>query len=171
MARVLPATPLRESRLAKLMKSSRQLLCELDRLNLVDVDLDEFEIGGNPLKSKVRELYGSVNKSLKIKRIKENATVVGKTLHILQPRLFVIWDSLIRDTRDFAGNFEGYWSYLKTAQLGLREVIGDYRSVSHDPEAASTSVEKSIYEDGIKPITKLYDEACWAMVRGWLHFR
>jgi hypothetical protein len=170
MHRVMPARAQREKVLAELISSIRPYLSKLEDLDLLCVDLSQTTVGGKRLRDLIVEIYRSINTATRPRGVMENATLVGKVMHVLQPRLFVIWDDKIRQARGFKRSFDEYWRYLEMAQKGLREVLDDYRRISNDPRARSSSIESSLYEQGCKPITKLYDEACWAMVQGWIHF-
>ena len=170
MARVMPAPGRRERALADSISSIRPYLSKLEDFDLLDVDLSQTTVGGERIRDLVARVYQSINTGMRTRQVRENATLVGKVMHILHPRLFVIWDDKIRQPRGFGRSFDEYWRYLETAQTGLREILEHYRSISRDPHASSGPIESSLYEKGCKPITKLYDEACSAMVRGWLHF-
>ncbi len=163
MGRVMPPPGKRKQLLSKSIYSVRQQLQEIRAMDLLGDELSKS-------KKCASEIYASINSSMKTRRITENATLVAKVMHILQPKLFVILDAKIRTARGLEWSFDDYWKYLEFAQQGLRETLEDYRRVSNDSSASSASIEKSIYRHGWKPITKLYDEACWAMVQGWLHF-
>lgn len=165
MSRVLPSQPMRRRKLVSLLQSVPQFLLKIEETKLEDQNFEDTST-----RDTVRRLYELVNSSLRTRRIRENATAVGKVLHILQPEFFVIWDNRIRQPRQFDGSFEGYWDYLRTAQRGIVEALDDFKRISKNPNATSRSIEAELYENHVKPITKVYDEACWAMVQGWLHF-
>ncbi len=163
MARVMPPPKKRKTLLEDSIRAVEHELRKIHDADLLQVDI-------SALRTLACKIYSSINASMRTSRIRENATVVAKVMHILKPRLFVILDGKIRNARGINGSFDGYWSYLKTAQRGLREALEDYRRISGDSSATAASIEESLYEQGWKPITKLYDEACYAMVQGWLHF-
>ena len=161
--RTLPPERVRRKKLTKMMQVLPRYMSKIHELKLEDADLDDSK-----LRRSAYNLYSLVNESLRTARVIHNPTAVGKILHVLQPELFVIWDNVIRVPRQFGGSFDEYWRYLKTARDGITEAFTDFKS--KDPEATTESIEANLYESRLKPITKLYDEACWAMVQGWLHF-
>ncbi len=165
MARVMPPKEQRRKMLVESVSIVRPHLSKLEKLDLMHADLEDVK-----LRQIAKTIYRSINSGMRTKRIQHNATVVGKILHILQPRLFVIWDDKIREPRGFGRSFDEYWKYLRTAQSGLSEALEDYRKMSSDMRATSKTIERALYENGWKPLSKLYDEACYAMVRGWNHF-
>jgi hypothetical protein len=122
------------------------------------------------LREVAERIYSSLNKATSRLGIKENSTAVGKSMHILQPRLFLIWDSYVRKPRNYEDSFSGYWKYAKNAQAGLREAVNDFRKVNSAPLATESDIEERLYFNGWKSIAKIYDEACWAMAQGYLHF-
>lgn len=151
-------------RLNGLIPNLQDQLADFENLQLVEADL--------PSKiDNVKKIYTCINSELLTKKGMQHPTLVGKILHILQPQMFVIWDSITREARDFNQRpySERYWEYLTLVEEGLHELLDDFR-LTHDPSSGSSKIEASLYEDGCKPLTKLHDEACYAMAKGWLHF-
>jgi len=146
----------------------RPHLVRISDLHLLDVNFSRGE--SEVLMKLTTQIYDTINTRVSVRQGGRAPTVAGKVMHILQPRLYVIWDRRIREARGLKDTFEGYWDYLQTTQEGLREALDDYRNTSHSANASPSDFERVFYQNGMKPITKLYDEACYAMVRGWLHF-
>jgi hypothetical protein len=98
-------------------------------------------------------------------------TASAKILHILLPRLFVIWDwKYVRKTLDLENDADSYIKYLKMKKNQLTELLDSHRQV--DPSAnIADVVEAAEVEHGKfitqllrqehpsrEPITKLLDE-------------
>ena len=88
-------------------------------------------------------------------------TGASKALHVFQPRLFIMWDDAIRKGYGCHSNAEGYLNFLWRSKLELQEVVATYSQCSggqvNDMNILQ-EIERKLYVDGWKPITKLLDE-------------
>lgn len=99
------------------------------------------------------------------------STAAGKTLHLLMPKLCVIWDG--KTVRKNVGLDEDAWSYLRylrAQKTVLEKAIHDASDQNHfDAKAAVQWIEKThrVQRDRIsplsfdEPVTKILDEAMY----------
>lgn len=118
----------------------------------------------------IKECYGRI---LEVKGIGPTAT--GKILHVLQPKLFVMWDAKILS--DFQNqcelgadnNGKVYVAYLQNIQEVARQVAQDFVSkVLHPPaqrgETPSAYLSARLNYDPAKTMAKYLDEYKWITV-------
>lgn len=101
-------------------------------------------------------------------------TATAKILHILQPRVFVMWDGAIRDcfrqrNIDVKDSGKGYRCFLEEMRKTAHQVIQNFNNRSFSPPAASGQspsdyLSKRLSYDPQKTIAKFLDEYYWLTV-------
>ena len=92
----------------------------------------------------------------------------SKTLHVLRPRLFVMWDTAIR-TAYGCGDYmepsslslgDTYYVYLSRVQRCVKEALILYSKDRAIPslDLATEKLKTELYKAGEKPLTKIVDE-------------
>ena len=136
---------------------SRTLLDQFRRrkTDIVSVNLTDVR-----LHDKIVELFDTFSK---VSIGRRTYTGASKTLHVLVPDLFVMWDGTIRCAYGCRRQKEGddsekYFIFLKRVQLEAKEAIESYCS-EHDctSEEAIRRIRLELYEEGFYPFTRLID--------------
>lgn len=147
--------------LRQVIKEERELILRLRDKELIDVDFNETLEGlGITVGEAICQLYPKLDMLV-------GPTGASKVLHLLLPKLIVMWDDCIRkhygvepvDCEDFI-EFQ-----TKMKEL-LEEAVKDFMSEHRIPGRKDVIQEilKLRYKDKLKPITKLIDEYNWATI-------
>jgi hypothetical protein len=131
------------------------LLRLLEGYDLIEAQFDSRVAGAETLSETIQEVFGTLARAVK----KPQWTGASKILHVLQPRLFVMWDSAIRSgyaVKEGSESSEyGYW-FLPLMQREAREAVDSYAAeTKSERRVAVQELEKRA---GGRPITKLLDE-------------
>jgi hypothetical protein len=127
----------------------------LQGLTLLDATFGGEVVQGMCVSKAVDKIFGSIAEAPAGSRYASTAT--SKILHVLNPSLFVMWDSAIRggyavdvSSGDYARRF------LPRMQRQASEAVDSYiRDGEAEPAAAVEALEKRC---GGRPLTKLVDE-------------
>jgi len=144
--------------LEQLVDAIRELRGELERLKgvrLTDVNLDDKRI-----EESIRRIYERISS---VKGV--GATSASKIMHVLNPNLFVMWDSDIRSDYDMGEGSKDYLNFIRMMQekaIAFLKYFGEERGCGRD-EAERLLSE----EHGGKSIAKLIDEYNWLRTRKW----
>jgi hypothetical protein len=137
--------------------SYKEVLPRLKRLEGYDLMEAPFEArvaDGKTLSEIIQEVFETLA-SAGGKPYKSTGT--SKILHVLQPRLFVMWDSAIRGGYAVSETSNDYARlFLPRVQRELREAVDSY--VTENQSEPRTAVQELEKRGGGRPITKLLDE-------------
>jgi len=83
------------------------------------------------------------------------STATSKAIHIINPNLFVMWDTRIRECAGCFGNAEGYLNFMMRQHVIAREALDSYK---RDHRCSDGEAKKQIEDkyEGM-PFTKLLD--------------
>lgn len=134
----------------RLIKQAESLLKDE---HLDSVNLDEIENEVKILFREFSKLFGS--------------TGASKFLHILFPKLFVMWDSKIREMYDISPDENGYFEFLKEMQRIIKKTLEDF---AKDKELDVERAREELIAicDGYNP-TKVLDE--YNYLKAWGRMR
>jgi hypothetical protein len=115
---------------------------------IISVNFEDPEV-----RVKIRDAFMTISYIVK-------STGASKTLHIFQPKSFVMWDDAIRKNYGCHSNAEGYLNFLWRSKWEIQEIITTYQQYSgcNNVPNVIENIEKRLYVDGWKSITKLLDE-------------
>ncbi len=132
------------SSIYELINSTKSILEELENYSLTKVDLDDIFIN-----SSIKTLYRRFSETF-------GATGASKALHLLLPKLIVMWDDTIRRNYGITrADDENYLIFLKK----VREEILDFvREYANENSLDMDEAEKAIIEKASVYLTKLIDE-------------
>jgi len=89
-------------------------------------------------------------------------TSASRILHLLRPKLFVMWDAEVAREYEVKMSPEGYLDFLEKCQFMLGWILDEYRrSGISDPES-------HLLNKYGKPLTKLLDEYNRLYIRRWI---
>lgn len=129
----------------EVIKTTAPIIEELKDVSLINANLDDVFI-----ENSIKTLY---------KRFLNvfGATGASKALHLLQPKLFVMWDDNIRKSyRIDVPDEDGYLRFLKIARKEIAEFVKDCAKKNG---LSFEDAEKFIKEKtGLVELTKLFDE-------------
>jgi len=128
----------------EVIKTTAPIIDELKDVSLIDADLDDAFI-----ESSIKTLY---------KRFLDvfGATGASKALHLLHPKLFVMWDDNIRRSYQIdVPDEDGYLRFLKMAKEEIIEFIKD---CAEKNGLSFEDAERFIKEKTGLELTKLLDE-------------
>jgi len=129
----------------------------IDNFNInLAVNIHE-EANPMPVQCVIRRLYRTF---LGVPNI--GATSTGKLLHVLQPRLFVMWDGGIREHCEVAENMDGYCTFLGLMQ-GLAQEVNEAFQLAHpnNQEGPSAYLSQTLQIHPPKTLAKYIDEYNW----------
>ena len=102
--------------------------------------------------------------SIRVKYI--GPTAKSKILHLLNPKVFVMWDEAIRKKYKVKGTATGYLKFLRRMKKELEEALGEKRK--WDEEKIVKEICKNLSTEELrkectrKTLAKLIDEYNWA---------
>ena len=139
--------------LKRLVEEVEADLKAIKTISLHTTDLkDGVTKSGEKLHSFIVRLFTKTSGVLKY-------TGASKFLHVLNPKIFVMWDDSIRKAYGCYGNGEGYYNFLIRMQWELVELIDSFREdFDCDAKEAIRLICKTFYKSGYKSITQLLDE-------------
>jgi len=134
--------------------------------NLLDnVDLMQFDVDLHGLT--VMRIFETINNLEFASSIEAIATVTSKIIHLLNPNLFVMWDTRIIKFYSFQPNGEGYLEFLtKMKKVATQLKFHQSRIVDKTEELRKRAAE--VYGEQIcskKSLAKLIDENNWIKTR------
>lgn len=127
--------------------------------SLLNLNFNE-KVGVNGESKKVSELIEETFDKLKSIDYM-GATATSKTLHGINPQLFMIWDENIRLGYGYKENSVGYLNFMIECQYILGQIVNGYcRERDRDMDAAIKEISEQAYPklEVKKPLTKLLDE-------------
>jgi len=145
-----PRVPANKSSINKVVKKVPKILTTL---NIREINLREY----------YRDIicmfqnFSDTGKSCK------NYTGAAKALHIVNPKLFPMWDCAIREGYGCYENEEGYFNFMLRSQIEIFEIIDTYLTDYSDDTIEILS--SRMYIGKPKPILKLFDEYNWVKYR------
>ena len=153
------------TKLEQRIRNKRKELNALENLNIVSANLEGFI----QLSSQTKSLHDIiVNLFNEFTDVAEDSsrqyTAASKILHVLLPKLFVMWDRCIRcaygcDFKRPEDAGEKYFKFLKRVQKEAREAVKSYCTEHKcSINKAIQTIREKLYEGGFYPFTKLLDE-------------
>jgi len=125
----------------------------LEGYDLVEARFDSRVADGKTLSGIIQEVFGTLASA----GTKHQWTGASKTLHILRPQLFVMWDTAIRGGYAVSESSEDYARlFLPRMQREAQEAVDSY--VAEKQSEPRAAVEELQELGGSRPITKLVDE-------------
>jgi GH25 family lysozyme M1 (1,4-beta-N-acetylmuramidase) len=130
-----------------------------------DKDLLHIELEENAIQ--IKEIYNKFYNILKnMPKCKDkNITGASKAMHLLFPRIFVMWDRDIREDLGFdkKTNSDGYLEFLNEMQKEADEVIDSYhRDKNIHKEMVEKLISKTIWGNETRTLAKMIDECNFA---------
>jgi len=134
------------------------------------VRIESAKLDTDPTKEKIQTLYEKF-RDFCHKENKSQPTASAKILHIILPRLFIIWDQkFVRSQQNLKPDSASYVKYLSTKQTQLNKLFESFRQAN--PAANPADLVKDLEaqhhrfltqdlhlkEPATEPITKLLDE-------------
>ncbi len=154
--------------LAKQVEICRDDLNSLEQFNIRNVDLGT--VGGPPSLAAhaIENCYASVRKS----GHHIGATAAAKILHILHPKLFVMWDSPILSCfkEQYRGKVKdggaGYCEYLRIMQQSANHITQEFKKAELYPALSSGTTPEGylsarLQYNPAKTMAKYLDEYYW----------
>jgi len=122
--------------------------------DLIEARFDSQVAGGKTLSDTIQEVFETLA-SAGGKPYKSTGT--SKILHVLGPRLFVMWDSAIRGGYAVSETSNDYARlFLPRVQREAHEAVDSY--ITENQSEPRTAVEELEKRGGSRPTTKLVDE-------------
>jgi len=148
-----PSDPHSQASLKKAYGHVLPRLKLLEGCDIVEARLDSQVANGEMFSKTIQEVF----ETLAGAGTKHQWTGASKILHVLRPRLFVMWDTAIRGGYAVSESSEDYAClFLPRMQREVREAVGSYIMENNcGPRTAVQELEK---RGGGRPITKLLDE-------------
>jgi len=138
--------------------------------SLRQVRIESVSLDTGSTKEKIETLYEKF-KDFCRKEYKSQPTASAKILHIILPRLFIIWDQkFVRSQQSLKPDSDSYVRYLSTKQTEIRSLLDSFRQGSPSANLADLvedleaqhhrflTQERHLNEPASEPITKLLDE-------------
>ena len=124
---------------------------------LENVDYNsQFENLGVSVGDAIRHLFSQFANFL-------GATGASKALHLLLPKLIVIWDSKIREDYEVEANADGFLQFQKLSKKLVENALIDFIKEYHvTRDGAIKRILELRYGKKIKTLAKLIDEFNWA---------
>jgi len=119
-----------------------------------NIDLLDFDFENDDNLAHIKEIFDGLSSIVKY-------TASSKTLHMINPHFFVMWDANIREKYGCFCNGEGYVNFLWRIKKELKDIISDYAQENEmDIKKAKHEIEKKC--DMLKiSLVKLIDEYNW----------
>jgi len=159
-------TGISSTKIERYIKIKSQELRTLRNLDIVSVDLESsVHVGGRPrvLRDVVIDLFNTfLDVSEQLGR--RDYTASSKTLHVLLPKLFVMWDDCIRcayrcKVRRPKEAGTKYFTFLKRVQREAKEAVESYcKEHNCTVNEAVQEIERSLYEGGFYSFARLLDQ-------------
>ena len=128
----------------EVIKVTTQIADELGNVSIVDANLSDIFIANS-----IKTLYKKFSEVL-------GATGASKALHLIHPKLFVMWDDNIRKSYQIdVPDENGYLQFLRIAK---KEIIEFIRDCAERHQLSFEEAEQFIKEKTGVEITKLLDE-------------
>jgi hypothetical protein len=147
------------------IRNKSQELKALENLNIVSINLENsVNVSGQskPLRDVIIDLF-EIFSDISERQGRRDYTASSKTLHVLLPKLFVMWDNCIRCAYGckIKRNTDAgakYFTFLKRVQKEGKEAIESYRQ-EHDCtiNEAIERIKKELYEGGFYSFARLLD--------------
>jgi hypothetical protein len=138
--------------------------------SLKEVRIESANLDANYTKEKIETLYGKF-KDFCHKENKSQPTASAKILHILLPKLFMIWDQkFVRSQQRLRPDSASYVKYLSTKQTQINKLLESFRQTNPSGNLATLvedieaqhhkflTRELNLEEPANEPFTKLLDE-------------
>ncbi|MEM2592952.1 MAG: hypothetical protein QXI60_10230 [Thermofilaceae archaeon] len=124
---------------------------------LAKMDISILDGKFNKMKDEIVEAFREI---CSVKNV--GPTSASKILHLLRPKLFVMWDNNIAKRFGVRMSPKGYLDFLEKCRDVLEGILNEYRrSGISDPESY-------LLNKYGKPLTKLLDEYNWLSTRRWI---
>lgn len=153
------------TKLERHIKSKSQELKALENLNIVSVDLENsVNVGGQSklIRDVIIDLFNTFS-DISERPGRRDYTASSKTLHVLLPKLFVMWDNCIRcaygcKVKGVKDAGEKYFIFLKRVQTEAKEAVKTYCEENNcKVNQAIERIEKELYEGGFYSFARLLD--------------
>ena len=121
---------------------------------LLQLNIDLLNANLDSLNKQIRDVFDQIKAVRHV-----GPTSASKILHILVPRLFVMWDGEIARNYRVSTDSQGYVEFLRKSQNLLMSLMRQYRSLG------IAQPELELVNKYGKPLTKLLDEYNWLSIR------
>jgi len=122
--------------------------------HLLQLNIDLLNANLDSLNKQIRDVFDQIKAVRHV-----GPTSASKILHILVPRLFVMWDVEIARNYRVSMDSQGYVEFLRKSQNLLMSLMRQYRSLG------IAQPELELVNKYGKPLTKLLDEYNWLSIR------
>ncbi|HLE76102.1 MAG TPA: hypothetical protein VI864_08725 [Candidatus Bathyarchaeia archaeon] len=155
MNRVVGRTGLKWKMLGEKLRNLEKEFGLLRGENFLTVKFDDKEISDS-----IKTIYGELDAIPYI----GSPTTLSKILHLLNPKIFVMWDNAIEEHYHRINHrvdctAEGYLEFLKETQKAVLEALNEHKKATGKTLDTIEKELESKYKN--KTITKLIDEYNW----------
>lgn len=142
-----------------LKKSLQRISAQIQKLD------DEYDIITVDLIS-LRELINEIYKEI---RTCLGCTATTKLLHIIKPRLFVMWDSPVREeyhknNKQICDSEEGYFVFLQTMQEMAKNIEKEFQNTMNERQDLADYLSQQLELGYSKTLSKYLDEYNWSKI-------
>ncbi len=128
----------------EVIKMTSPIIEELKDISLINTDLDDVFI-----ENSIKTLYKKFSNVFR-------ATGASKALHLLHPKLFVMWDDNIR--RNYQIDVPDDDGYLRFLKMAKKEIVEFVKDCAKKNGLSFEDAERLIKEKTGLELTKLFDE-------------
>jgi len=160
-----PNSPAVVCGLVKAIENTACYLRELAEYTIENVDFDrEVKTQGGGESKTVKDIVEHLYKKFdEIPRI--GTTSTGKIMHVLQPKLFIMWDKGIRDNYSISENSIGYYRFLTRIKTRAKAIDSVFQGLYPDQrQTPATYLSQKFNIDPHKTLTKFIDEYNWMTI-------